>query len=502
MTDAIRKVAVVGAGAMGLGIAHAFASAGYPVTMIDVGEGVADRALTKIRALMEQDVAKGRLDAAQMTATLARIQPSAKLAAVDGADLVVEAIIEDLEAKRTLLAQLEVLVGPHCILASNTSSLSITTLAAACKHPARVAGLHFFNPVHRMRLVEVIDGLKTAPEVGDRLMQAARSIKKEVVRVKDTPGFLVNQVGRGFTLEAVNVVAEGVADFADVDRVMRDTAGFRMGPFELLDLIGLDINHPATDAIYNQFYQEPRYRPALMMEMRVKGGMLGRKSGEGFFSYGEQASEAQESPAPASTDVPVWVSSVLLEERASVVALLNAMNVRIESGSGPSADALCVVTPLGRDASRTAAEQGLDPERTVAIDTLFGLATRRTLMTTCVTSAQWRDAAHGIFATDGVPVTVIRDSPGFIAQRIVAMIVNIGASLAQSRTASAEDIDRAVTLGLAYPHGPLGFADTLGVTRMAAVLDGLYDSFRDPRYRPNVWFARRAALGLSMKAGD
>lgn len=502
MTDAIRKVAVVGAGAMGLGIAHAFASAGYQVAMIDANEGVADRALVKIRALMEQDVAKGRLDAAQMTATLARIQPAQKLAAVDGADLVVEAIIEDLEAKRTLLAQLEALVGPRCIIASNTSSLSITTLAAACKHPERVAGLHFFNPVNRMRLVEVIDGLKTAPAVAETLMQAARSIKKEVVRVKDTPGFLVNQVGRGFTLEAVNVVAEGAATFADVDRVMRDTAGFRMGPFELLDLIGLDVNHPATDAIYNQFYQEPRYRPALMMEMRVKGGMLGRKTGEGFYSYGEGAVQPEEAPAPAAPDVPVWVSHALPQERAAVVELLSRLGVRVEDSAAPSAQALCVVTPLGRDASRSAAAEGLDPERTVAIDTLFGLATRRTVMTTCVTAPQWRDAAHGIFAKDGVPVTVMRDSPGFIAQRIVAMIVSIGAALAQSRTASAEDIDRAVTLGLAYPHGPLGFADTLGVGRMAAVLEGLYDSFRDPRYRPNVWFARRAALGLSMKAGE
>lgn len=502
MTRPIRKVAVVGAGAMGLGIAHAFAGAGYHVVMIDSIEGVAERALGKIRAQMEQDVAKGRLDAAQLAATMGRIQPSQHLASVDGADLIVEAIVEDLDAKRKLFAALEAMVSERCIIASNTSSLSITALAAACKHPERVAGLHFFNPVSRMRLVEVIDGLKTSPEVADALDQAARSIKKEVVRVKDTPGFLVNQVGRGFTLEAVNVVSEGVATFADVDRVMRDTAEFRMGPFELLDLVGLDVNHPATEAIYGQFYHEPRYRPALLMDMRVKAGVLGRKTGEGFYRYGDNATAAEEPAAPPAPDVPVWVSSALPDERAAVVALLSQMGVTLETGATPSANALCIVTPLGRDASRTAAAEGLDPVRTVAVDTLFGLAARRTVMTTCVTAPQWRDAAHGIFAKDGVPVTVIRDSPGFISQRIVAMIVSIGTTLAQSRTASPDDIDRAVTLGLAYPHGPLGFADALGIKRMAAVLDGLYDSYRDPRYRPNVWFARRAALGLSLKAGE
>jgi len=503
MQAGIKRAAVVGSGAMGRGIAQVCAAAGMSVALVDVDRSVAEGARAAIGKGLDADVAKGRLDKETAARIMGSLEAADSLASLKGVPLVIEAIVEDLGAKRKLLEALEAVVGDECILASNTSSLSITALAAACRRPERVAGMHFFNPVPRMKLVEVIQALKTDPAVVDTLEAVGRAIGKEVVRVQDTPGFLVNQVGRGYTLEAVNVVGEGVASFAEVDRVMREAAGFRMGPFELLDLIGLDVNHPATEMIYGQFYHEPRYRPSALMDMRVRARVLGRKTGEGYYPYGEGAAPPPPAPpAPAERPASVWVSQAVPQAAQAVAELAARLGAKVETGGAPSPRALCVVTPIGRDASRSAASEGLDPVRTVAIDALFGLDTHRTLMTTCVTGEVWRTAAHGLFGADGVPVTVVRDSPGFIAQRIVAMIINIGGALAQARTASPADIDRAVTLGLAYPHGPLGFANLLGPDRTGMLLHGLYDSYGDPRYRPSPWLARRAALGLDFSEGD
>ncbi|OIQ91685.1 3-hydroxyadipyl-CoA dehydrogenase [mine drainage metagenome] len=498
------RVAVIGAGAMGRGIAQVFAAADFGVTLCDSQPGVAAQAKDGVAKQLDRSVQKGSLQASAAAATLRRITVGDALTAISGVTLVVEAIIEDLEAKQKLFAQIEGLVSDDCIIASNTSSLSITSLAARCRRPERVAGFHFFNPVPVMRLIEVIDGLRTDCAVVDELERIGKKIGKEVVRVKDTPGFLVNQIGRGFTLEAMHLVAEGVSTCADVDRVMRDAAGFRMGPFELLDMVGLDVNHPATEAIYSQFYHEPRYRPSVLMDSRVRAGLLGRKTNAGFYVYkdGKPLHEPEPVAPTASSVPPVWVSQDEPAEAAAVIAMLARVGVPVQATDKPSAEALCLITPLGEDASRSAARQGLDPVRTVAIDTLFGLDKRRTLMTTCVTSAEWRNAAHAILASDAVPVTVIRDSPGFIAQRILAMIVNIGTALAQSRTALPADIDKAVKLALSYPQGPLAFGDSLGVTRIGKILRNLYSSYSDPRYRQNLWIARRAALGIGLHEGD
>ncbi len=505
MQGDIHRIGVVGSGAMGRGIAQAAALSGAQVLLVDADEGIARSARDAIAQALETEVAKGRLPKADAEGALARLGVAGSLAELKDAGLVIEAITEDLDAKRRLFAELENVVGADCILASNTSSLSITTLAAACKHPGRMAGMHFFNPVSRMRLVEVIQAQRTDPAVMDALEAVGKKMGKEVVRVQDTPGFLVNQVGRGYTLEAVNIVGEGVATFEQVDRVMREAAGFRMGPFELLDLVGLDINHHATEMIYAQFYHEPRYRPSPLMDMRVAAGVLGRKTKEGYYRYPIEAvadDAGAQAAAPAVPDCPVWVSAALPDARASVRELLSDMGARLESGERPGPDALCVVTPIGRDASHAAAAENLDPTRTVAVDALFGLKTHRTIMATCVTSQPWRQAAAALFGADGVPVTLVRDSAGFIAQRIVAMIINIGGGLAQSRTATAAGIDRAVTLGLAYPHGPLSFANALGPDHVLRLLNGLYESFGDPRYRPALWLQRRAVLNLDFREGD
>jgi 3-hydroxybutyryl-CoA dehydrogenase len=336
--------------------------------------------------------------------------------------------------------------------------------------------------------------------VGEALMAVGRRMTREPVRLKDAPGFLVNQVGRGFTLEAAHLAYEGVAGFADVDRVMRDVGGFRMGPFELMELTGLDVTQPASELIYNQFFQEPRYRPNLIMRSRYEAGVLGRKTKRGFYDYDAEMKPLvqPEPPAPAARPESVWVSPVEAQGHAALVGLLGKLGARRETAAKPSSGALILVTPIGEDATTCAVEQGLDPGRTVAVDTLFPMVKRRTIMGTPVTDAAYRDAAHGLLAADGVPVTVCRDSPGFIAQRIVAMIVNIGCSIAQSRTARPADIDKAVMLGLNYPTGPFKFGDVLGPDRVYKVLSSMCRIYGDPRYRPNIWLTRRAKLGVSL----
>jgi 3-hydroxybutyryl-CoA dehydrogenase len=318
------------------------------------------------------------------------------------------------------------------------------------------------------------------------------------VRAKDSPGFIVNHAGRGYGTEALRIVGEGICEFADVDRVMREAAGFRLGPFELMDLTALDVSHPVMEAIYRQFYDEPRFRPSVITAQRLAGNRLGRKTKGGFYSYGDDAAPVVEARPPVALPASVWVSRAHVEAQSEVTWLLGTIGATVEAGPVPSDDALIVVTPLGADATTTAIEEGLDPERTVAIDTLVPLALRRTLMTTPLTLPAVRDEAHGLFASDGVAVTCISDSPGFIAQRILAMIVNIACDIAQQKIATPADIDLAVKLGLNYPNGPLAMGDALGPLKLLTILRAMQDFYGDPRYRPSPWLTRRALLGVSL----
>ena len=492
-------VGVIGTGAMGRGIVQVAAAGGMKVLMMDSRPGAAQEARDFIEKMLTRAAEKGGMSKDDAAAAVQRISIVASLSEFKPCHVVIEAIVENLEAKRQLFGELEDIVTPDCILATNTSSLSVTTIAAKLKTPRRFAGFHFFNPVPLMRLVEVISGLQTEEWVCEGLVAIGKRMTREPVRCADAPGFLVNQVGRGFTLEAAHLVHEGISTFADVDRVMRDVGGFRMGPFELMELTGLDVTQPASELIYNQFFQEPRYRPNLIMRLRYEAGVLGRKTKKGFYNYdaGMKPIITPEASAPSARPDSVWISPAEPRGHAALTELLKKLGAPLESGAKPSAKALCLVTPLGDDATTCAVEQGLDPKRTVAVDTLFPLAKRRTIMGTPVTDTAYRDAAHGLLASDGVPVTACRDSPGFIAPRIVAMIVNIGCSIAQSRTAAPADIDKAVTLGLNYPNGPFKFADLLGVEHIHKVLSAMYRIYGDPRYRPNIWLARRAKLGIS-----
>ena len=482
---------VAGSGTMGRGIVQVLAQCGARVRVFDAQPGAAAKAKDAIAKVLAGQVAKGRMAQADADATLGRIEITDSTAAFRDCHLVVEAIVEELGAKQKLFRELEGVVGEACILASNTSSLSVTAMAAACSKPGRVAGYHFFNPVPLMKIVEVVDGELTEPWVGEALAALARRYGHAPVRCKDTPGFVVNHAGRGFVPESLRVLQEGVADFATIDRILVDAAGFRMGPFTLMDLVGLDVAHAVMKSMHQQYYGEPKYQPAYIAETRVAAGLLGRKTGRGWYRYDKDNAQEKlpEQPVPAKKADSVWAAPELKD----LVSKLGAKVV-----AKPAPDTLCLVAPVGMDATTAALEQDLDPRRTVAVDPLFGLAKRRTLMTTPVTTPEARDAAHALLASDGVPVSVIRDSAGFVAQRVVAHIVNVGCDIVQQRIASPEDLDRAVMLGLGYPKGPLAMGDDVGAAKILAVLEAMHDITKEPRYRPSPWLARRAKLGVSL----
>jgi 3-hydroxybutyryl-CoA dehydrogenase len=258
-----------------------------------------------------------------------------------------------------------------------------------------------------------------------------------------------------------------------------------------MDLVGLDVAHAVMKSMYQQYFEEPKYRPSFLAEPRVAAGLLGRKTGRGWYSYAKDntAQMEPERAAPDKKPASVWAVPELRE-------LLMGLGARVEVK--PSPEAVCFVAPLGLDATAAALEYGLDPARTVAVDPLFGFAKRRTLMTTPITKPQVRDSAHALLASDGVPVSLIHDSPGFVAQRVVAHIVNVGCDIVQMRIASPEDLDSAVMLGLGYPKGPLAMGDAVGPKRILAVLQAMHELLQEPRYRPSPWLRRRARLGVSL----
>jgi 3-hydroxybutyryl-CoA dehydrogenase len=494
-------IGIIGTGAMGRGIAQIAAQAGCRVLLLDTREGAAAEAKDALAKQWGKLVEKARMTAEAAAAATARLEIVAGTRDLTYANVVVEAIVEQLDAKRALFKELDDIVSADCVLATNTSSLSVTSIAAGTAFPARVAGFHFFNPVPLMKVVEVVAGALTDAPALDLLTELATEWGHTAVRAQDTPGFIVNHAGRGYVTEALAILREGVADVPTIDAILREAAGFRLGPFELLDLTGLDVSHPVMESIYHQYYQDPRYRPSPIAAQRLAAGLLGRKSGRGFYRY--DGAPNREAPVSAASPWagPVWVSHAQAVAAAEVCALLQKLGASVELGAAPSDKALILVTPLGTDVSECIATEGLDASRTLGLDTLLPLESRRTLMRSPGTDAGIAAQAQALFASDGVPASLIADSAGFVAQRVLASIVNIGCEIAQQGVCSPSDLDRAVELGLGYPKGPLGWGDQLGASRVLAILNALLKRTGDPRYRPSLWLARRAALGMSLAEG-
>jgi 3-hydroxybutyryl-CoA dehydrogenase len=494
-------VAVIGAGTMGRGIAQVCAQAGLTTLLFDARAGAAVEAITVIGKALGGVVAKDRMSADARRDTLGRLRAVSSLDDVKGAGIVIEAIVEELTAKRDLLRALEERIAPDAVIATNTSSLSVTEIAAGSTHPGRVAGLHFFNPPPLMRLVEVIGGLRGDPALIEALASFVRRIGKHPIVATDTPGFVVNHAGRAYAPEALRIVEQGIASAREVDLLMKEAAGFRMGPFELLDLVGADVAHAVMMSIHERYFGEPMYQPSALLAARVAGGLLGRKTKQGFYNYDGPPVASPPTVAPATQPMPaaVWIADEY--GGSDLAGWFKSAGVKTQLGGKPAARVLCCVTPLGEDATSAAVRLKLDPARTVAVDRLGGFTGRRTLMKTPLTSPDMLGAAVAALSA-GAAVTVINDSPGFVVQRLLAMIVNIGTRIAELRIAAPADIDTAVELGLNYPQGPLAFGDSLGPARVLAVLDGMQTVTRDPKYRATAWLRRRALLGVSLLTPD
>jgi 3-hydroxybutyryl-CoA dehydrogenase len=502
-------IGIVGTGAMGRGIAQIAAQAGAQVLLFDMASDAALKARDALQATWGKLLEKSRLSEEQVAQYTARLQPCSSIEEFKTCDLVIEAIIEKLDVKQSLFKQLENIVSPSCILATNTSSLSVTAIAAALSKPERFAGYHFFNPVPLMKVVEVIPGLKTAPQVSSKLMELSRQMGHTGVMASDTPGFIVNHAGRGYGTEALRIVGEGVSDFATIDTILKDQVGFKLGPFELMDLTGLDVSHPVMESVYRQYYDEPRYRPSVITAQRLSGGVLGRKTKAGFYDYSEEKTGLEridiekDAPLLGATDTsnwpPVWVSPNATR-RVQLLQLLHNLGAKIETGQSPSLHALTIVAPLGWDVTTVAVFERYDPARTVGIDMLIddAVTKRRVIMGNPAVRSDMLAAAAAIFSKDGKPVSTIRDSAGFVTQRVVATIVNIASDMCQQQICTPQDLDTAVQLGLGYPTGPLAMGNGVGGASVLEVLVNMQTVYGDPRYRASPWLRRRGALGLSL----
>lgn len=306
----------------------------------------------------------------------------------------------------------------------------------------------------------------------------------------------------GGATEALQIASEGVADFATIDRILRDQAGFKLGPFQLLDIAGIDVAHNAITSVYQQYLSEPRYRPSHIAAQRITEGKLGQKSGEGFYTYvnGEAQMPAEQATPNVTEMPPVWVSTRAMR-RPELLQLLKDLGAKIETGASPSAQALSIVAPLGFDVTTVAIVERLDPARTVGIDMLIDdkLTQRRVLATSPATRADMRDAAHALFARDGKAVTVIRDSGGFVTQRVVAHLVNIACDMCQQGLCTPEQIEATGAADVGHAMDPLSMGNKYGPTEILEVLFNVQTVYGDTRYRPSPWLRRRGALGLSLK---
>ncbi|WP_029721270.1 3-hydroxyacyl-CoA dehydrogenase [Saccharopolyspora rectivirgula] len=488
----VSTIRVVGTGVMGRGIAQLAATAGLDVELADVSPEAVSAAVDHVQRMLDKLVSKGKLTAEQAQGARARLHPVDSPTAPTDCDLVIEAVREDLQTKRELFSELEKVCPQRTVFATNTSSLPVTSIAAALADPSRLAGLHFFNPVPLMRLVEVIPGVRTADWIPEALAELVRRLGHQPVQATDTPGFLVNHAGRGLVTEALQILGEGLAQPAEVDRICRDVLGLKMGPFELLDLTGLDVSHPVLESIWSGFYAEPRLRPSPVTRNRLEAGLLGRKSGAGFYSYTEDGKQEPPQPQPpAATGLPVWSDSAELLDR------LERAGVPVERTERPSEQAVVALTVAGESAADQALSRGLPAQRTCGVDVL-GWDSRYTVGVHPATEPQAARELWAALAATGRPVSIVRDAPGLIAPRILAAIVNTACFIAEQRLASPQDIDTAVRLGLGYPRGPLEWGQQFGPDRLLGVLRALFTATGDPRYRPSRWLAERAALGIEL----
>jgi 3-hydroxybutyryl-CoA dehydrogenase len=502
-------VLVVGAGIMGAGIAQVAAQAGHKVMLYDARDGAATQAHEKLAGSLQALVAKGKLSADAVARTLSNIEAVASLEEAAGAGLVVEAIVEKLDAKRGLFRDLEAIVSTGCVLATNTSSISVTAIANGLKHPDRLVGMHFFNPVPLMKLVEVVSGLQTDAAVAQAIFALSERWGKVAVHARSTPGFIVNRIARPYYAETLALLQEQAAKPETLDACLR-AIGFRMGPCELMDLIGHDTNFSVTQSVYEANFFDKRYRPSLIQREMVDGGLLGRKSGQGFYRYPGDAPQTATSPLIALALPPVtdWclhgsgVFADLLYQALTTTISVNAdkaqstspalrrapqsewiglevdgAQLRLTDGRCASqlGDNVCVFDlPLQSSGSHAGAAQGA----------LAWTASSRASEAWMQQSALWLQVL-------GFQPQRVADTPGLVVARTIAMLVNEGSDAVHQGVCNEQAADAAMKLGVNYPAGPFEWLSIWGAAPVCTLLDALDAHYRGERYRVSPYLRQR-----------
>lgn len=477
-------VAVIGAGVMGAGIAQVAAQAGHPVQLMDLREGAAAAAIAQIGKALDGLVTKGRMEAAEREAVMGRLAPAGSTAELKDAALVVEVIVEKLEPKQALLRELDALLPPDALIASNTSSISITALANGMANPRRLVGMHFFNPVPLMKLVEVVWGAETDASAAQAIEALSRRWGKTPVHAKSTPGFIVNRIARPYYAETLQLLQEQAGSPAQLDRALRG-AGFRMGPCELMDLIGHDTNYLVTQSVFEANYGDKRYQPSLVQKALVDGGRFGRKVGKGFHEGTPAAA------APVAV-IDGDVGAVTLAGQGALVELLGGWmttrGVAFERDAsadwnGVAIEGMQLHLTRGRCAAQLAHERSqpglavidwpLAPDRVDGLAIAFGPRVDNVQQT----------HAETLLRRLGWEPLVLRDVPGLAVARTIAMLVNEGADAVWQGVCDEAGADTAMKLGVNYPAGPFEWLALLGAPAVADALDGLFDAYRSERYR-------------------
>jgi 3-hydroxybutyryl-CoA dehydrogenase len=491
-------IGVIGAGTMGAGIAQLACQAGARTLLHDPFPDALARGAEAVRGGLEKSVARGRMTQEECAAAAARLETAESIDALAPCDLVIEAAPETRAVKVELFERLSAIVAETCVLATNTSSLPVTGLAASATHPERVVGMHFFNPAPVMRLVEVIAGDQSSEQAIDLAQAAGEAMGKRVILAADGPGFLVNRCGRPFGMEALRLVQDGIASAEQVDRICRMGAGFRMGPFELMDLVGVDTGYDVQRSFWELSFGEPRWRPSTISARMVAAGRLGRKSGRGYYDYPPGPPGDPEPPGEGGGEGRVVVAGDLaiadeLREAAARAGFAVADSV------DPDGEPPWLIVDCGAADDEAPLQGGprlvlcadgslsaLDPAGTAAgFHALPPLEDAKLVELTRgeTTSDLAVERAEAFIAALGKHAEWVADTPGLVLGRIVCQLVNEAAFAVREGVGSAEDVDAGMMLGLNHPHGPLRWSDTIGLDHVLAVLDALYEEERQERYR-------------------